>query len=126
MKGTEAVDIIMSLIGESPVVNANGFIGREAFRANDRQGNFYIIGSMGLASSIGLGVALCRPEKKVVVLDGDGNVLMAMGTLAMIAAAAPKNFVHVVLDNEGSDPSVLEAQLGGLEEQIHALGKFQL
>lgn len=100
MKGTEAVDIIMSLVGESPVVNANGFIGREAFRANDREGNFYMIGSMGLASSIGLGVALCRPEKKVVVLDGDGNVLMAMGTLAMIAAAAPKNFVHVVLDNE--------------------------
>ncbi len=99
MRGTEAVEIVMSLVEDAPVVNANGFIGREAFNAEDREGNFYMIGSMGLASSIGLGVALCRPDKKVVILDGDGNVLMAMGTLAMIAAAAAKNLVHVVIDN---------------------------
>ena len=58
-----------------------------------------MIGSMGLASSIGLGVALCKPNKKTVILDGDGNVLMAMGTLAMISATAPKNLVHVAIDN---------------------------
>tara|TARA_B100000686_G_scaffold355020_1_gene469130 strand:- start:17618 stop:18181 length:564 start_codon:yes stop_codon:yes gene_type:complete len=99
MKGTEAVSIILSMVGDVPVVNANGFLGREAFKARDREGNFYMIGSMGLASSIGLGVALCKPDRKVVVLDGDGNVLMAMGTLAMISAEAPKNLVHVVIDN---------------------------
>ena len=99
MKGTEVVEIVMSLVGDAPVVNANGYIGREAFNALDREGNFYMIGSMGLASSIGLGVALCRPDKRVVILDGDGNVLMAMGTLAMIAASSPKNLVHVVVDN---------------------------
>ena len=99
MKGTEAVEIVMSLAGDSPVVNANGFIGREAFNVVDRESNFYMIGSMGLASSIGLGVALCKPDKKVIILEGDGNVLMAMGTLAMIAASSPKNLVHVVIDN---------------------------
>ena len=100
MNGTEAVDAVMSLVENEPVVHANGYICRESFRSGDRDANFYMIGSMGLASSIGLGVALSQPEKKVVVLDGDGNVLMSMGTLAMISAAAPKNFVHVVIDNE--------------------------
>ena len=87
MKGTEAVEAVMSLIKDEPVVHANGYICRESFRRGDRKANFYMIGSMGLASSIGLGVALTQPEKKVVVLDGDGNVLMAMGTLAMISAS---------------------------------------
>ena len=59
-----------------------------------------MIGSMGLASAIGLGVALARPERRVVVLDGDGNLLMNLGILAMISAAAPRNLVHCVFDNE--------------------------
>lgn len=81
-------------------MHANGFICRESFAQGDRKGNFYMIGSMGLASSIGLGVALCRPERKVAILDGDGNVLMSMGTLAMIASNAPKNLYHIVIDNQ--------------------------
>ena len=99
MKGSEAVAAVMAELGDESVVNANGFIGREAFTARDREANFYMIGSMGLASSMGLGAALAQPKKKVVILDGDGNVLMAMGTLAMIAVAAPKNLVHVTIDN---------------------------
>jgi sulfopyruvate decarboxylase subunit beta len=99
MKGSEAIAAVMAELDDQPVVNANGFIGREAFNARDREANFYMIGSMGLASSMGLGVALAQPNKKTVILDGDGNVLMAMGTLAMIAAAAPKNLVHVTIDN---------------------------
>jgi sulfopyruvate decarboxylase subunit beta len=55
---------------------------------------------MGLASSIGLGVAMAAPARHVVVLDGDGNLLMAMGALAMVATARPRRFVHVVFDNE--------------------------
>ena len=100
MKGTEAFQELIPLLGNEPVVHANGYICRESFSLKDREANFYMIGSMGLASSIGLGVALWKPEQKVIVLDGDGNVLMAMGTLAMIAAEAPKNLVHVVIDNE--------------------------
>jgi len=59
-----------------------------------------MIGSMSVAPAIGLGVALSKPNKQVVVLDGDGNVLMGMGTLATVGAMKPKNFIHVVFDNE--------------------------
>ncbi len=100
MKGTEAFQEIIPLLKDEPVVHANGFICRESFQLQDRPGNFYMIGSMGLASAIGLGVALVRPDKKVIIFDGDGNVLMSMGTLAMIGATAPKNLVHVVFDNQ--------------------------
>ena len=55
---------------------------------------------MGHAASIGLGVALCRPEKKVVVLDGDGALLMHLGSLSSVGHYKPKNFIHIVLDNE--------------------------
>jgi len=100
MKGTEAFEVLAPLLKNELVVLANGYISREFFNVQDRKENFYMIGSMGLASSIGLGVALARPERKTVIFDGDGNVLMAMGTLAMIGAAAPKNLVHVCIDNE--------------------------
>ncbi len=100
MKGIEAFEEMIPLLDNQPVVHANGYICRESFNVKDRRENFYMIGSMGLASSIGLGVALARPDKKVVIFDGDGNVLMAMGVLAMIASSAPKNLVHVVIDNE--------------------------
>lgn len=81
------------------VVCANGHVGREAHRVRDQKGNFYMIGSMGMAPSIALGVALAQPTRAVVILDGDGNVLMAMGTLARVAASHPKKLVHVCLDN---------------------------
>ncbi len=82
------------------VVCCNGMIGRELFAAADRPEHFYMIGSMGLASSIGLGIALGRPEREIVVLDGDGNVLMGAGALCSVAALSPGKFRHVILDNE--------------------------
>jgi sulfopyruvate decarboxylase subunit beta len=100
MKGTEAFQELLPLFKDELVVHANGYICRESFSIKDREENFYMIGSMGLASSIGLGLALCRPDRKVIALDGDGNVLMSLGTLAMIAAEAPKNLFHIVIDNE--------------------------
>jgi len=77
----------------------NGMIGRELYTHADAASHFYMIGSMGLASSIGLGLALVRPSRTVVVFDGDGNVLMNMGALGSVAAANPANFYHVVFDN---------------------------
>ena len=59
-----------------------------------------MLGSMGLASAIGLGAALARPDKKIIVLAGDGNMLMSLGTLATIGKVSPKNLIHIVLDNE--------------------------
>ena len=70
-----------------------------------------MIGSMGLASSIGLGIALAQPARRVLVLDGDGNVLMNLGTLATVAARAPANLLHVCFDNgvhasTGAQPTI--------------------
>ena len=82
------------------MIHANGYICRESFATDDRPQNFYMLGSMGLASSIGLGLALVRPDRASVVFDGDGNLLMSLGTLAMVGSLAPRNFTHVVFDNE--------------------------
>ena len=87
-----------------------GYPSRELFSVKDRPENFYMLGSMGLASSIGLGLALARPDRKVMALDGDGSVLMNLGTLASIAHHAPRNYQLVILDNccygsTGSQPT---------------------
>ena len=96
---------------EDLVLSTTGMISREVFVTNDRAGNFYMIGSMGLLSSFGLGLALQFPEKKVYILEGDGSALMSLGTLPLIATESPKNLFHVILDNEayestGSQPSI--------------------
>lgn len=101
----------MELLKGQLVVCANGFISREAFTIRDRTENFYMIESMGLASSIGLGVALSKPSRKVIILDGDGNLLMNLGSLPMIGSLQPKNLLHIVLDNEvyastGNQPTI--------------------
>ena len=61
--------------------------------------NYFSVGAMGLAASHGLGLALGRPDKRVIVLDGDGSLTMALGTLITVAGAAPKNFVHILWEN---------------------------
>ncbi|RPI74594.1 MAG: sulfopyruvate decarboxylase subunit beta [Desulfobacteraceae bacterium] len=100
MNRLEAIRAIMAgLTGPELVVHANGAMGRESFACADRKENFYLVGSMGLAASVGLGVALSRPERKVWVLDGDGNILMGLGNLALMGALKPINLTHWVLDN---------------------------
>jgi len=91
--------VAAALRDDALVVACNGMIGRELYTRADAPTRFYMIGSMGLASSIGLGVALVQPSRTVVVFDGDGNVLMNLGGLANVAAARPGNFHHVVFDN---------------------------
>jgi len=87
-------------LGREPLVHANGYICRESFSLGDRPQNFYMIGSMGLASAIGLGLALARPRHHAVVFDGDGNLLMNLGILALVGARRPAKLVHCVFDNE--------------------------
>ena len=116
---------LLELLTDQPVIICNGFPSREAHKIADRATHFYMIGSMGVAAAIGLGVALNKPNKKVIVLDGDGNVLMGMGTLATVAALKPKNFVHVVLDNEvygttGNQPTI--SNVVRLEQVAKAAG----
>lgn len=125
MKLAEALSIVIPLLRDELVVHANGFISRESFNISDRLGNFYMIGSMGLASSIALGVALNRPDRRVMIFDGDGNVLMNMGSLAMISATQPKNLVHIVFDNEAYGSTGNQRTISGhvaLEEIARAAG----
>lgn len=104
MKRCEAIEAIThALKGDELVITANGMISREMYAIKDKPNNFYMLGSMGLASSIGLGLALSLPKKTVIVIDGDGNILMNLGSLATIGDLAPKNLIHVVLDNESHD-----------------------
>ncbi len=84
---------------DSIVVATTGFTGRELFAIADRPNQLYMVGSMGCASSFGLGLSLTLAEKRVLVVDGDGAVLMRMGNLATVGAYGGKNFHHLVLDN---------------------------
>src|SRR5262245_35624439 len=90
--------VVAALPPAAAVVVTTGKAGRELFTIADRPQHIYQVGSMGCASAMGLGVALCA-TRPVVVLDGDGAALMKMGSLATIGAEAPANLVHVVLDN---------------------------
>ena len=99
----EAVKIIANYVRKDPIVSANGFMSRDLFEVNDKESNFYMIGSMGLASSIGLGIALKNPKKQIFIFDGDGNILMNLGSLVTIGSLKPKNLVHVVFDNNSHE-----------------------
>ena len=96
----QAMGALLGLVTEQPLIICNGFPSREACKLRDRPHNFYMTGSMGMTASIGLGLALAQPDKQIIVFDGDGNVLMGMSSLATIGALKPKNFIHVVFDNE--------------------------
>jgi phosphonopyruvate decarboxylase len=95
----EAVEALLPYLGDALVFGTTGYISRELYGLADRPANFYMQGSMGHALALGLGAALARPQRRVVVLDGDGAVLMHLGTTATVGAVAPPNLVHVVLDN---------------------------
>src|SRR6478752_4096573 len=81
------------------VVTIMGACAQELYDLGDRDNFFYLQHAMGLASSIGLGLAVHLPHEKIVVLDGDGSVLMNLGTLATLARYKPKNLVHFIFDN---------------------------
>ena len=85
--------------GEMLVVTGLGAPTYDAAAAGDRPLNFYLWGAMGGAAMVGLGLALAQPSRRVLVLTGDGEMLMAMGSLGTIAAAAPANLAIAVLDN---------------------------
>jgi sulfopyruvate decarboxylase subunit beta len=96
----EAMRAIYPLLAERVVVTNMGAAPAELFSLGHRPGFFYVEHSMGLASSVALGIALARPELEVVALDGDGSVLMNLGGLTTLARSRPNNLVHVIFDNE--------------------------
>ncbi len=136
--------ILAHVAPDDLILSTTGMISREVFMTDDRASNFYMLGSMGLLSALGLGLALLTPEQNVFILEGDGSALMSLGTLPLIATERPANFVHIILDNEayestGAQPSLSAhvdlAQVGqscgypyavrvdDLEALEHALGQ---
>src|SRR5881396_3145264 len=100
MKRIEALKAIYSQLEDIVVVTIMGAVAAELQSLGHRPNFFYLQHAMGLASSMGLGIALARPELKVVVFDGDGSILMNLGGLTTLARYRPRNLVHVVFDNE--------------------------
>lgn len=87
-------------VHDTVIIATTGYTGRELFAIADRPNHLYLVGSMGCASSLGLGLSLARPDLKVVVIDGDGAALMRMGNFATIGSYGGNNLIHLLLDNE--------------------------
>ena len=100
--------IVDNLDNTEVIVSTTGYISRELFeyresKRRDHNNSFYNIGSMGCASSIGLGIALQKPNKRVIIFDGDGAAIMQMGAFTTIGKKSPPNFVHIIFDNEAHE-----------------------
>jgi sulfopyruvate decarboxylase subunit beta len=100
MKRVDAMRAIHPELERHIVVTIMGAVAAELQSIGHRPNFFYLQHAMGLASSLGLGIALARPELTVIVLDGDGSLLMNLGGLSTLARYRPRNLVHVVFDNE--------------------------
>ena len=100
MKRIDCLESIYDSLRDCAVVTIMGAVAVELYSLGHRANFFYLEHAMGLASSIGLGIALAQPERKVVVIDGDGSVLMNLGTLTTLARYAPGNLTHIGFDNE--------------------------
>lgn len=125
MKRHEAIEIICQYIRKHDlIISTTGNLSRELFIIADSPQIFYMMGSMGLASSIGLGLAICCPNSRIMVIEGDGSIIMNMGSMATIGHYAPNNLIHIVLDNEiyestGGQPSVSKtANLDKVAEDV--------
>ena len=99
MKRAECIAMLYPELEDKLVVTIMGACAQELYDLGHRENFFYLQHAMGLASSIGLGLALHLPQERIVVLDGDGSVLMNLGTLATIARYRPRNLVHIIFDN---------------------------
>jgi len=100
MMRLDCLKAIYPKLEDCAVVTIMGAVAAELYSLGHRPNFFYLEHAMGLASSIGLGIALSQPKRKVVVIDGDGSVLMNLGGLTTIARCRPNNLVHVIFDNE--------------------------
>jgi len=100
MRRLDALQAVYPHLADRIVVTIMGAVAAELQSIGHRPNFFYLQHAMGLASSLGLGIALSRPDRQVIVLDGDGSILMNLGGLTTLARYRPRNLVHVVFDNE--------------------------
>jgi sulfopyruvate decarboxylase subunit beta len=99
MQRAACIEMMYPELEDKLVVTIMGACAQELYNLGHRENFFYLQHAMGLASSIGLGLAMHLPRERVVVLDGDGSVLMNLGTFATLARYRPRNLIHVVFDN---------------------------
>ncbi len=132
MTRLEATRVVVDELAGTPAIPIIASLGHPAydlFAAGDRPANFYTWGSMGLASSMGLGLALARPDLPVFVLDGDGSLLMNLGSLATIGWTKPSRLVVIVWDNglyaTTGGQAAATAHHADLEAAARALGIAQ-
>lgn len=112
---TEALQAILeSLQGNEAILATTGKTGRELFTIADRPNHLYVVGGMGVASAVGLGLAHALPKQPVVVIDGDGAALMKLGSLATIGYYQPTNLLHILLDNESHDSTGGQQTVSGV------------
>lgn len=119
----EFVSTLISQTPESLVVTGLGSAAYDVFAAGDRHTNYYLWGAMGGSTSIGLGLALAQPDKSVVVITGDGEQLMGIGSLGTIAAKQPKNLTIVVLDNGHFGETGMQQSHSSLGADLVAISK---
>jgi sulfopyruvate decarboxylase subunit beta len=100
MTRLDALKAVYGRLDDVAVVTIMGAVAAELQSIGHRSNFFYLQHAMGLASSVGLGIALAQPERQVVVFDGDGSLLMNLGGLTTLARYRPANLLHVVFDNE--------------------------
>lgn len=112
---TEALKRILELtpVQDTVVIATTGYTGRELFALADRPNHLYVVGSMGCASSLALGLSVARPDLSVVIVDGDGAALMRMGNFATIGAYGGPNLVHILLDNGVHDSTGGQSTVSG-------------
>jgi phosphonopyruvate decarboxylase len=101
--------LVEGVSGSDALVATTGFTGRALYAVGDRPNQFYMVGSMGCAVSLGLGLALSEPRRRVLVADGDGALLMRLGAAATVGHESPPNLVHVLLDNGVHDSTGAQA-----------------
>jgi thiamine pyrophosphate-dependent acetolactate synthase large subunit-like protein len=123
MNRLDAIRRIVPLLGDAAVVSNLGRNTYDLYEAADRPENFYMWGAMGSTSSVGLGIAMAQPGRRVVVLDGDGSMLMSLGCLATVAAYRPANLTLVVLDNETYETTGGQATHSGRCADLEAIAR---
>lgn len=137
MKREEALEIILENLDENAViVSTTGKTSREIFEIREQKGqtheqDFLTVGSMGHCSSIALGIALSKPHREVVCIDGDGAMLMHLGSLTSIASMQPKNFRHILMNNEvhesvgGQETAAKKLDLSAIVEAVGSSKVFK-
>ena len=97
----ENLETIIKSLTDEVVITSTGYISRKVYSLKDRPRNFYMLGSMGMALPIGMGIAYNRPDLKVIVISGDGACLMNLGSLVLHKRLNPPNLTHYIIDNNG-------------------------